>query len=248
MSRADLVDAAFKLYPFRPPLVGESDDAYLLAFIEHVESHDYGLANEIRLGRVQAEWTPDEVNTFKDRMLALPRMNRTRKVTAIPMLGTDAGQWEPTDESMRAILAEFMTMFREWRTETPKRELLPHIAVLMTDGQLLSAPVQRRDRYGSLKMLTQHGPCYGWMIVMDAFMHEITESKQAIKRDVILAHVGTRSLRIVARQNYRYVDGRPEFEPDITEWDLRDTKNDLQWEDPYADLLVSVPEPSGPVS
>jgi hypothetical protein len=246
MSIVQLIVKALADYPFREAAPGESGADYLRALAAHVEQHDFAMAHELRLGRAQADWTPDEINAFRDRMLALPRMRRG-VVTKQLMLGTESGHFDTTDAAMRVILTEFMTMFREWRIERPNRDLAPHIAALMMNGQLFSAPIHRRDRYGSLKMLTQNAPCYGWVIVMDAFLHEITESQKAIKHDVILAHVGTRTMRIVARQNYRYDQGRPVFEPDIVEWDLRDQKDGMTFEDPYADLLVSIPE-TGSVS
>ena len=60
----DLIVSALVKYPFRPALAGESPEAFREALIAFVEIRDFGLAHEIRLGRVQADWTPADVDAF----------------------------------------------------------------------------------------------------------------------------------------------------------------------------------------
>lgn len=244
MSIEDLIDKALAKYGFRAQHPGEPPDAYREAFITHIEQRDFAAAHELRVGKPESEWTADEVQDFRRRIEAVPRHGVGTMPEMLPMMGTPSGEWEPTDESMRVILTELMTMIREWRIEDPEREIWPHIGVLMMDGQLLTAPVHRRDRKGALKMLTTYSPCYGWAIVFEAFMHMIENNQTAKKLDVLLGHMGTRTTRIIRRHNYRFELGRAIFEPAPEEWDLRNLPAGESIEDPYADLLVSVPPPT----
>jgi len=241
MTIYELIAGALVRYPFRPPREGESLEAYRAALVEFLESRDFALGHEIRVGRAQADWTPEDVKAFRENIEREHYRGPGRDVEALEMLGTESGEWEPTDASMWVIFNELLSMMRDWKIEDPGRVLFPHIAALMTNGQLFSAPVERRDRKGALRMLTKHGPCYGWVVVADAFMHLITEDKTATKQDVILGHMGTRTTRVIKNLLYRYVDGRPVFDPTPQEWDLRNMPPGEQIEDPYADLLVSVP-------
>lgn len=246
MTLDELVMAAFDKYGFRAPQPGEDPAAYREAFITYIEQRDFAMAYELRVGRAQADWTADDVKAFRERIEAVPR-GPGRDVHMIPMMGSNAGEWAPTDESMHVILDELLNMFRDWRLADPREVLFPHIAVLLMDGQLLTAPVERGERKGALRMLTRHGPCYGWAVVADAYMHLITDNNQAKKQDVILGHMGTRTTRIIKNLLYQYVNGRPVFRDEPQLWDLRDLPPGETIEDPYADLLVSVP-PGGAVN
>ena len=85
------------------------------------------------------------------------------------------------------------------------------------------------------------------MLVFDAFVHAIEVaqdgSQKASKRDAILCQVGTRELRRMMRRLYRLEDDRAIFDtPPLEDLDGGDLRNGI---DPYAEIFVSVPPPTG---
>jgi hypothetical protein len=62
-----------KAYDFRSRGPFEGQRQYLEALIVHVENRDMAAAHELRVGRPQKDWTPDDVASFRDRMLRTHR-------------------------------------------------------------------------------------------------------------------------------------------------------------------------------
>jgi len=248
-ARTRLIAQALRRYPFRGINPDETIDAYVNAVIDHVDRHDLACGFEIRLGREQAAWTPDDVQRFQAWMLTTARPSPTAAPPGVPFdVGAlqSGGRWPVTDAAMSTLLDELMTTLLELRSATPQGRIPAIIAVLLLDGEMVFMSVSLRDRIAVLKHLAQRGPVYGYAFAGDAFVHEIRERQQAARTACILGHLGTRTTRIVRRFPYRFVEGtgivREPIPPDL---DPRSTEAGAGSEDPYAEIFVSVPTPTG---
>lgn len=241
--RADLLEHALKLYPFRPPDPGEPGVAYITAAVTHVAQHDWALSFEIRLGRRQADWTPADTKLFKDYVMVL-RPPAAEKQPADVRIGKviAGGTWPVTDDAMRAILDELMAEHIEARVRSPQRDIPIIVGVLLMTGDLVLMDVHRGDRVAAIKYLARNAPVYGYVIAFDAFMHILPatddDPKPPEKHDCILGHMGTRTIRLTARRPYRYVDNRRRVEVDPP---MEDILPPHYVGDPYAEIFVSVP-------
>jgi hypothetical protein len=244
LTRMALIVEALARYPFRPPAPGETLDAYLAAVTAHVASHDWAAAEEIRLGCVQAEWTAAQVQAFTDRMLALPRSHQTPPIDGRFQVSDveSGGMWPVTDKAMHVICDELLTGQLEHRVAHPAQDLPIIAGVLVLTGELILMHVGRRDRIAALRFLAQRAPIYGFVLVFDAFAHVIDHiDGKAQKLDCLIGHLGTRTVRVMKRRPYRYVDNRRRVvvDPALADIDVRDPTTTI--EDPYADIFVSVP-------
>src|SRR4051812_36955281 len=194
--RAALLAEATLRYPFRPQHRDESAVDYLRAVIAHIQSHDWAMAYEIRLGRRQADWTADDVAQFKAEVLSLPRPRHTPPRGGVGLRVSDiepGGMWPVTDLSLRTMLDELMAAALAMRKAKPQADIPIIASVLLMTGQAGLLTVHRGDRIAVLKFLAQNGPVYGYVLVFDAFMHIVSEGagSRAEKHDAILGHLGT---------------------------------------------------------
>ena len=213
-----------------------------MALITHVEQHDFGMAHELRLGKRQSEWTTEEVTTFKNRLLALPRTRQHHewRAPAALVIATPAGTDEVTEAALRE-LAEggFQALIAERRAD-PTADVAILVSVLLTTGSCLSTTTQRGDRFALLKFLARNGPVFGFFLVADMFLHQIGETT-AEKKEGIVLHVGTREMRLARVATYTRTPTGVVFDEPF-DMDMRG-KNII--DDPYAEIFVSVPPPTG---
>lgn len=242
MSLDDLIAAAARQYQFRRQLKRETAAAYRLALIDHVEVHDFAMAHELRLGKRQPDWTTEEVTAFKNRLLELPRTRQDHewRAPAGPILTTPPGSEAVTEAHLREG-AEFAfqdTIGR--RRQSPTWEAPIIVSVLLTTGSSLITTTQRGDRFALLKFLARNGPVFGYFLVADMFLHRLSEGR-AEKQEGIVLHAGTRGMRLMRVATYtRTPDGivfADPFDMDMHSGDIID--------DPYAEIFVTVPPPTG---
>jgi hypothetical protein len=118
--------------------------------------------------------------------------------------------------------------------------------MLLTDGRLLTLSPSRDDRIRVLKHLARTQPVYGYTVIGDVFVHAferhpVTYECVAKKEDAFIVHMGSRSMRRVFTQPYAVTGGTVRVD-----FPLRDLAGrDQMTEDPYADIFVSVPDPTG---
>jgi len=248
MTREHILRAALAKYPFRDPYAHEDAESYLAALVRHLTKHDWALAHELRIGKAQADWTPAEVDEFERRMKALPRSSHelTPGVHAFPAL--ESGSSPVTDAALLDLAGERLAALMAMRQDDPEKNLPIVATVLLMSGKVLTALTGSDDRIAILKVLARETPVFGFVLVFDAFIHQVEKGTRATKRDALVEHIGTRDLRLVRSRPYRLEGRRAVFDvpppPDI---DGRDhARYDI--EDPYAEIFVSVPVTDGPPS
>jgi hypothetical protein len=240
-----MIDEVATRYDFRRRRWNESLPAYRHALIEHVEARDFAAAHELRIGRAQADWTPEDVAAFHARITSLPGARREfdpdRPFALRVMM--DPGPYATTDESLLALARRVVDLHCDKRVAQPREELPIVAGVLMQSGEVAYTFVDRGERIAVLRALARTQPVYGFLLAFDAFVHMIdTATKRATKRDAILCQVGTREMRRTLQRIYRVEDDRAIFDPTSPDIEGSDLRNGV---DPYADIFVSVPPPTG---
>jgi hypothetical protein len=242
-----LIDRAVTTYQFRRRGPFEGRAAYLAALVDHVESRDFAAAHELRVGRVQGEWTPADVTAFYEHMKgrgATPPRETLKPGTAIPLIELP-DRYVVTEGVLLDLAARGLDVWMETRRADPAREIPILIHVLMTDGRLFVAPVARGDRVAVLTTIARTSPLYGFIVLADVFIHGIDAAGgHATKTDALVAHVGTRDLRRMMTRPYRVVDGHAVFldaPPDV------DKRGAETLSDPYAGVFA-MPAAPGRVS
>jgi hypothetical protein len=243
MTLDEMIAAAARQYQFRRQLKKESAAAYRHALIAHVESHDFAMAHELRLGKPQPEWTVEEVIAFKHRILELPRTRQDHEwlmPAGTPVIATPPGTEDVTEAHLRE-LAEFgLQDIIGRRRRNPTWEVPIVVSVLLMTGSSLITTTQRGDRFALLKFLARNGPVFGFFLVADMFLHKIGDTK-AEKQEGIILHVGTRDMRLVRVATYARTPTGIVF---AAPFDM-DMRSGNVIDDPYADIFVSVPPPTG---
>jgi hypothetical protein len=239
-----LIDAALRQYPFRQPHAGESADAYREALIRHVQKHDYAAAHEIRVGRPQAEWTPAEVQEFRDRIWTAggPTDTFTPGVHVFPHVREEPGSWKATDAELLDLAKRALKVSMRKREKQPTAPVPIFLSVVLTTGAAIHATVDSDNRLALLTTIAKTEPVFGYVLVFDAWMHRVDlENGRAVKQDCFMAQIGSRDgLRIMQRRPYRVVsDTYVVFETPPPDVNVRE--HDGECEDPYASVFVSVP-------
>jgi hypothetical protein len=159
-----------------------------------------------------------------------------------------------TDESLLELATRAVGFCTDFRLKAPTQDFAPMITGLLMDGQILHALPGRDDRIRAIKLLGRQYPLYGFVLVADVFVHAferhpVTGVEHATKQDAFIVHVGSRSLRRVLTLPYRVEAGGlfgrervATFEPVR---DILSEPNLRGFDDPYADVFVSVPMPEG---
>jgi hypothetical protein len=242
----DLLRAALATYPFRAPHPHEDAETYRAEAVRHLESHDWALAHEVRLGKPQAAWTADDVAAFERRIRGFASAHEfTPGVHVFPTM--ESGPYPVTDAGLLSLADEQLQILVEMRLEHPTKPIPIVASVLLTTGTVLTCLTARDERIAILKALAQDMPVFGFVMTFDAFMHAITDGARATKVDTILQHVGTRDVRLVRRRPYRVDGSRAIFDAGPpADLDARDPAVSLR--DPYAAIFVSVPSMAGPPS
>lgn len=242
---ARLMARAIVDYGFRLPIKGDDGNAYLAALIEHVADHDLAAAHELRIGKPQAQWTPQEVTAFRDAMMALPgpRSSFAPQDEPLVIRGMGIDGLDATDDGLRRLARVGLDSLQQMRLADPTGPLPIFASVLTTSGELITTTTQRSDRVAVLKALVQRAPVFGFLLVFDAFMHQFV-GDSAIKTDALVATLGTRERRIRMCRPYHLEDRAAIFDAPWPDMDLRGP----DWhadDDPYAEIFVSVPPGPG---
>ena len=241
-----------RTYGFRARGPLETVHQYREALIAFTEHKDYAAAHEVRVGCAQAEWTPDHVMDFSNRLRGRPRSQHLARVPNETIIMEGGALAVVTDAALLADTHIALERYTAMRRAAPAKDLMAILTVALLDARLLILPVSRVDRISTMKAFARDMPVFGFALVFDAFMHRINEvTKVATKRDVLLQHVISRTCRVTRSRPYEVRQGRAFFDnpppPDFTALDL----NAGGWrvaDDPYADVFVSVPPPTGPPS
>jgi hypothetical protein len=244
MTLAELIAAAVARYEFRRQLRKETAAAYRVALIDHVETRDFAAAHELRIGKPQAEWSPDDVQDFKTRTLKIPRVRREFAPGETPIglpVVCVAGGGPVTEELLFTLADNGLTAVIERRIAEPQWDVPILISALLMDGSLVATTSARGSRVAILKYLARNSPLFGFFIAADMFLHTIDDTT-ATKTEGIIMHIGTRERRLVRLATYSRTPAGVVFAPTK---DMIPTATD---EDPYADVFVSVPPPPGPPS
>jgi hypothetical protein len=230
---------------FRRRAPFEGAEQYRTAAVAFLETRDWAAAHEVRLGKGQADWTPAEVQAFQDHLLAKQRPAHDAPVTALFM---EMDVVPCTLAALLDVARIALDLLADLRRKDVIASLPIFAHVIALDGRLLVAPCSSDDRIAVLRAATRTLPLYGYVLVFDAFAHAITPGV-AKKRDVLLAHVGTREERRCVQRAYTVSGSRVRFDAD-QEIDMKaPTSPDgvsQRFTDPYAELFVSVPPPARP--
>ena len=239
-----------------PPLLSASGDAvkqWMRNLVAHVEQRDWADAFEIMIGKDQADWSPEDVQAFADRRMKPDRPRAKREfgpneffaVPAIEERGRD--HYECSPDSVMALAAKGLAWFVDERKRAPTRELPILASILLMDGHTLTAACDSENRIAVIKHLARTRPVYGFWLIFDAFVHamELGPQAKATKRDCLICQLGTRDMRRMMRRTYEVLHGVAVFDPAVEDLDDDAVRSG---EDPYAEIFVSVPTPSGKAS
>ena len=238
-----LIAEAVTRFAFRQrgPFEGAAD--YLAALIAHAETRDYAAAHELRTGRRQEAWTAADVTAFRDRMMGNhhgPPRETLRPGAAVPVMQIGSIEGPLTDTAVLDIARAGLHALVAMRTADPASELAIFATVVLIDGRVLTASVDRGDRVAVLKTMAQQMPVFGFTLVCDVFIHSVPAAGQdgpAMKREAIIAHAGTRDLRVMMSRPYQVIDGRAVFDdPPPADVDKRGRET---MSDPYAVIFAS---------
>jgi hypothetical protein len=243
-----LIADAIRRFKFRAQRSTETATEYRGALIRHVAQRDFAAAHELRLNKRQADWTSDEARGFREHMERLPRS--THEVDAGPIgfpVLTTPDRFPATDDSLLVMATRAVGFCVDFRLKDPLKEFAPMLSVLLIDGRVLHALPGRDDRIRAIKLLGRQYPVFGFVLAADVFIHgfvrhPVTNVERAVKQDAFVVHVGSRTLRRIFTQVYRIEAGRAIFEA------VREPLTDdhlTGFDDPYADVFVSVPVPEG---
>jgi hypothetical protein len=245
--RRILMANAILTYGFRPPGPIEDEAAYLAALIEFVMERDFAAAHELRCGRPQAEWTGADVTAFEASVNARRRPPRQSFPPGLHLLPVLREQLDApaTAETLIELATRALARVMVLRQQKPTESMPIFVSVLLTTGALLSTVLfERGNRIATLKWFAQTEPVFGFFLISDAFMHSVVPGTSAGKKDCIIEHIGTRDLRLMKHRTYRVEGPRVIFDdPPPADIDFRNTAG--RFEDPYAEIFVSVPASTG---
>jgi hypothetical protein len=238
--QAALLQAAAKKYEFPAPTTADlaNPEAYERALIAHVHKRDYAAAHELRIGKVQADWTPAEVDGFERLLRGMPRAAHELDPGVHAFHGLDFGDGFPvTVACLTELASDTLQALVAMRRESPTKQLPIFAVVLLTTGQARLLTPSSDARIAVLKALARTQPVFGFALTFDAFMHQFIAGSQARKVDTIVQHLITRDLRLIKRRPYRLDSARAVFdEPPPEDLDGRVEGPDL--DDPYAEIFV----------
>lgn len=238
---ARLVANAIVTYGFRLPTEGDDQGAYLRALIQHVAQHDYAAAHELRVGKPQAEWTPADVTSFEASMRRRqPKTEFAADETPPVIQGLAISGFAVTEASLLDLARTGLETMMQRRRDHPHDNLPIFVSVLLEHGEWLTTPATSDDRIAVIKHLARSLPVFGFFVVFDAFIHQITVNQSAGKVDAILGQLGTRDRRLLLRRPYHLVGGVAVFDdPPPADVDVR--ADPFRADDPYAEIFVSTP-------
>ena len=247
MTRDELITQHTTRWKFRRRGPFESAQAYVDAVIAFLQTRDWAASFEVRLGKPQTEWSAADVQSFHDH-LTRPR-NRPND-TPVSALFLEVCTVPCTVEALLALADASFEDLAAQRRAKPLLELPIYAQVVTLEGRVLVTTASSDNRLGVLKNAAQQLPLYGYVLTFDAFVHGLTPTTgTATKRDALLCHVGTREARHVLQRPYTVTGRRVTFDAPI-DINLHETRNAdgtaIQFEDPYAELFVSVPTPARP--
>jgi hypothetical protein len=239
-------------YKFRARGRQETTDRYREALIAHAQQRDFAAAHEVRVGRAQAAWTPEDVQAFRQRMEAMPgpRLDHPPPLVETMSAGrVEVGDQAGVDAAVLELGRRGLASFIETRRKHPERELMLLLTMVLANGEVHIAPVRRGDRVAILKAFAQRFTLIGFTVAADVFIHGITIAEGTggtTKQDAIMIHVGTHTSRWMLVQPYTVAHGVVTVEP-VREMNLRDPASlgATNVVDPYAEVLCSVPMPTG---
>ncbi len=263
---AAMIMAAAIKYNFRQPTdpTPAGVAAYVRDLIAHVNSRDWAAAHELRIGKPQAEWTPDDANGFARLLKGKTRTDHELDPGVHRFQGFDFGDGFPVTEAcLRELANDSLTDLMDMRRKDATKELPILAVVLLTTGGARLLLPGSNDRIGLLKHLARTEPVFGFALTFDSWMHELTVADtekdlsptswqtdqrrigKATKRDALVQHIITRDLRLIRRRTYGFEGTRAVFdEPAPPDIDVRVQGPTV--DDPYAELFVTVPRSGVP--
>lgn len=238
-----------RTYGFRARGPFEGKEQYREALIDHAQRRDYAAAHEVRVGRAQAAWRPEDVQAFEEIMLARTRSEHPARLPDSLVI-MEAGRLEPvTDDALIAHAADPLRFLMQRRRADIALDIHPMLTIVLLDGRILVTAVSRGDRISTMKAFARDMPVFGFILTFDAFMHGIDRTKgTTTKRDCLMQHIVTRTCRRVQSRPYVMQNNRAYFDsPPPPDMDPRrpGAAGYTSVEDPYVDVFVSVPTPTG---
>lgn len=240
----DLIAAAVARFDFRPRGPFETPDQYLEALIDYAASRDNSAAHELRTGRRQADWTPEDLDTFVAAQMAAPSPPsefQAGRVVSLRMVESHDLHEVSIRNLLRLADAGLHTAMALCRQRTASVDAIVQImaTVLLTSGRVVIAPVaERGDRVAVLRLLAQNLPVFGYFLVFDGILHDVNRLTQtSTKQETLIAQIGTRDLRVMKRRPYDVVEGRPVFRDPPPEDIVQQLGEWVITEDPYAAIF-----------
>lgn len=237
----NIIINAAKKFEFREPEAEEDPMKYVLDLYRHVTKRDLAAAHEIRVGRLQLDWTPEDIEMFKTFILKMKTPSDQLKSGITSFMGFDAAEhYEANDNGLMLLAKNEMDKFVEFRKEKPHAVPPVVIHILQTDGSIFSGFTSPEDRVAVVKYLAQVRPVIGYVVLIDTFRHTVdTENNTTTKLDVLIGHVGSRTLRRTLHRAYT-------IEADRVVFDNKDLSLEIDWhqskermeEDLYASIFA----------
>lgn len=253
MTREELVAKAIATYGFRERRPHEDRAAYLDALIRHVHDRDFAAAHELRVGRAQADWTPEDAAQFRTRLERIPYSAHELSpgMHAFQVVH-EPGPYATDEPSLLTLADRGLDHLADLRTKAPERSLPILASVILMTGEVLTTLVGRDERIAVIKLMARSHPVFGYFVVFDGFVHTISDPRtgeeRAQKRDALLAQIGTREMRVMKVRTYTVTANGVTFDAPRPDVDMRALDPGTRYEDPYASIFVTVPTPTGPPS
>jgi hypothetical protein len=236
-----LIASACLRYGYRAQRPGESDEQYRMAAHAEVRKFDFALSFEIKLGRVQAEWTAAEVEAF--RVFASSGSGPRRRLD--PFKTYECVETEGFDLTVDALhqQAEInLAAFRLHQVQQPGRSLPVVLDALLADGRMLTFLPDSEDRLSLLLAIAETHTLWGFVLTYDAWGHRLdnvgTPHATAHREEVFMCRIKTRDYDHLWREFYtRDASGAGVFQP-REDSDLLGAQRLEIHSDPYADVFA----------
>lgn len=244
MSIHPLDFAAAITYGFRARRPDESVRAYHEALVTFVESRNYGAGHELRIGKPRAAWTPEDHETFRQRLTSRYSGGPSDFFRSpLTTIDSRVSSGHPVSDTTLQTEADiFLRFMRERREGSMTRQLPIMAAVLCTDGRLVMAFVSGEQRKAVLCGWIAVLPVFGYILVFDSYIHGVDldpatgQATDSQTTDALTCHIGSRTgLRELRTWRYALVDGVVTFgDLAVTDKSTGGTGS----HDPYADLFA----------
>ncbi len=235
-----IVDAVAK-YEFRLPTREEDKLEYIKELIRHVDKRDWSAAHELRVGRRQVDWTPEDVKLFHEQFGHGHRGVRdTFKSNPTSFVYVEHKKsYETSDAGLMELANKELDIYASMRVDKPTKQLPAVCCVLDTTGSVRSTISDPEDRIAIVKTLDKIQPIFGFVVIIDAYRHavDIVVGK-ATKVDSIVCHIGSRTLRRILSRDYKIENDVVIFTGETEENPSFDNPKMKMTQDPYAQIFA----------